>query len=147
MDVAKDWTVIDKTYAMMYASPDLTGYMTVYELGSYSTAEGESQQELLKKVVQKTSLRWAKHAMADADVKLLEETKIGPYDGLHFATIVTRPDGSSKNWQQWVFAADNRCFLALIMFPGTTEEKNLPDVLAMLKSFRAVKSDTDGAKK
>ena len=73
-------------------------------------------------------------------MRKVKPTKVGPYDALYFETLMTIRDGSTIRWRQWVFMVDNRCYFVVSTILPQLESQILPDVRAMVASFRIKKT-------
>ena len=82
------------------------------------------------------SLEWAKGAKDGVDENDFTEAKVGPYEALHFETMMPLQVGSTVRWRQWVFMVDNKCYGVISTIFPPYEERLFPDVQAMVASFK-----------
>ena len=134
--LAKGWKATDKGNWVMLIPPTFPLGMDIHELGSYSSDDKTKEKELLAKVPAELSLEWAKRAKDHVDPKELKAAKVGPYDALHFETMMPLRDGSTIHWRQWIFMVDNKCYFVISTIPPQLEAQLFPDIQAMVASFK-----------
>jgi hypothetical protein len=135
----------DKGSCVMYLLPGNQVGLAIGGQGTYSSDDGTKQNDLLRKVVAELSLESAKRFKGDADVKDLKPAKVGPYDALYFEAMLPLPNGGKCHLRQWAFSVENKCYSAVSAILPQFEERILPDVQAMLKSFRLRKAEAGGS--
>jgi hypothetical protein len=137
---AAGWKAADMGNYTVYAPPASQVSMDVYEMGTYSAQDKSLEAELLKKVQQEVALQWARRVKANAKPADLTNARVGPFDALFFQAKVKTQGKAAKDvqWRQWVFMDGSQCyFIVSTIFPES-ETKMLPEVEAMLKSFRTI---------
>ena len=138
LNPAKDWVPLDRGNWTMYSPSGSPVSLDVYEMGSYSAQDRSQEPELLKKVSQEVALVWAKRITPRAKAADFTESKVGPFHALFFEARVKTQAKPKRDvtWRQWVFMDGQQCyFIVSTIFPES-EQKILPEVEAMLKSFR-----------
>ena len=132
---AKGWTHEDRGNWETYIPAIAPVGMDIYEMGQYSTKKRDGQAALMNRVRREMSLDWAHRVKPEAAEADLKPAKVGEFEALHFDAMVPANDGRKVHWRQWVITAGDRCyFIISTLFPDQ-EERLLPDVEEMLRTF------------
>jgi hypothetical protein len=134
--LANGWQSVDRGNWVMCKPPTAPVGMDIYELGSYSADDGAKTKELLQRIPTEIALEWARRVKPQATSAELKKTKVGEFDAILFEASLKSKAGSEVHWRHWVFMADSHCYLFLSTIFPDKEATLLPDVEAMLKSFR-----------
>lgn len=136
ISLASGWQSVDHGNWVMCKPPTAPVGMDIYELGGYSADDDAKSKELLQRVPTEIALEWAQRVKPEATSAELKKAKVGKYDAVLFEASLKSKAGSEVHWRHWVFMADSHCYLFLSTIFPDKEATLLPDVEAMLKSFR-----------
>lgn len=143
----KGWKAIDKGNWVMYVPPIFPLAVDIHEVGDYSTDNRSHEKAFFKKVMTEVSLQWASQARDNVEAKELKPAQVGAYDALYFETTMPLRDGSTFRWRQWVFFVENKCYFAVSTIAPEFEDRILPHVQAILKSFEISRPEGKGSSK
>jgi hypothetical protein len=136
LNLAEGWKAQDRGNWLMLVPPTAPAGMDIYELGSYSSDEGEDQAALMTRVRREIALSWAKRVNQKATEADLKPVKVESFDSLYYQTMTPSTEGRDIHWRHWTLATKNQCFVILTtMFPEE-EKELLPEVGRMLESLR-----------
>jgi hypothetical protein len=134
--LAKGWTSEDKGHWVLLSPPDFPVGLDIYQVGTYSAAEDESEKELFEKVRTEVALQWANRVKENVAADQLKPAKVGEYEALYFEAMIPSQLDKDIRWRQWVFMAGNRCFFIVSTILPELDKKIFPDVEQTLKTFR-----------
>jgi hypothetical protein len=131
LDLAKGWTAEDRGLYVKYTPPGAPVGMDIYMLGRFSAEK--DQEELFLKVREYYALK-SVEALKDVTVKDMTKVKVDGAEALYLETSkVPRPNNT---WRQWAFVRDGYAFVIVSSIDKDNEERLLPDVRAMVNSFK-----------
>ena len=136
VNLASGWSTKDNGNWVMCTPPGATVGMDIYEIGKFSSINKSNEAELYKQVPYEVSMEWAQRVKPGAKKSELKPAKVGEFDALHFESMVKTQDKKSVHWRQWVFMGGNECFFIVSTIYPESESKVLPEVEAMLKTFK-----------
>lgn len=134
--MAEGWKSEDKGNWMMYIPVEFPVGMDIYEMGTYSTENGnDTQQEFLDKIRLDVALDWAKRVSPRAKASDLKEAKVGKFEALHCDVLLKGQDKKEIRWRHWVFMDGSKCYFVVSTILPKYEDAIYPDVKEMLESF------------
>ena len=107
--------------------------MDIYMLGSYSSDKKDDEAALFKKVRDNLALRFGTFFKENLQIKDMDKVAVGKVEALHFTTVVPK---TGIVWRQWVFVDSGMAFAIVSAIKPEQEKQVLPDVEAMIKSFK-----------
>jgi hypothetical protein len=131
--MAKDWKVDDRGSYVSYQPKIAPVGLDVYMMGAYSADKENERQALYGKVRDALALQFAKMFKKDVTVDAMTKTKVGTCDALYF-TIAAPQTGIV--WRQWVIVDSGQAFCIVSAIKPEQQKEILPDVEAMVKSFK-----------
>ena len=134
--LADGWKSIDKGNWVMLVPPSFAVGLDVYEMGTYSADDEESESNLFEKVRAEVALEWAQRVFEDATADNLKPAQVGPYPALHFDKLLTGQNGKQIRWRHWVCMVENKCYFIVSTIIPDLENTIYPDVEKMVASFR-----------
>lgn len=134
--LAKGWKTVDNGNWVMHVPPAFPVGMDIYEMGTYSAPDKESESDFADTIRSAVALQWAGRAKEHVELADLKAAKVGAFDALYFETMIPTQLKKDMKWRQWVFMVDNRCYFIVSTILPDLERKILPDIEAMLASFR-----------
>jgi hypothetical protein len=131
IEMAKGWTAEDRGLYVKYTPPGAPVGMDIYMLGRFSAEK--DQEELFLKLREHYALQ-SVSALKDVTVKDMTKVKVDGAEALYLETSkVPRPNNT---WRQWAFVRDGHVFVIVSSIDKDNEERLLPDVRAMVNSFK-----------
>jgi hypothetical protein len=103
---------------------------------TYSADDETETAELLARVPREVALEWAQRVKPETTAQALQPARVGAFDALFFESSVPSRLGYDLHWRHWVFMHGNHCYFIVSTLPPDKESELLPDVQAMLASFR-----------
>ena len=133
LDLAEGWRVEDRGIYTFYGPPDAPVGMDIYTLGGYSADDPGAERRLYDRVRERLSLRTARRFAPDATADMMERVRVGPHEALFFEQPQT-PGGAA--WRQWAIVDEGQAVLVVSAVRPEHQTAVLPDVRAMVESFR-----------
>lgn len=134
--LAKGWQSEDHGNWVLCKPPTAPVGMDIYQMGTYSCDDRTKTSAFLQRIPTDIALEWAQRVKPEATAKDLKHAKVGKYDAILFEAPLKSKAAPEVHWRHWVFMAGDRCFLCLSTIFPDNEATLLPDVEAMLGSFR-----------
>jgi hypothetical protein len=134
--LAEDWKARDRGNWLMLIPPTFQVGLDIYESGTYSADDETETAELLARVPREVALEWAQRVKPETTAQALQPARVGAFDALFFESSVPSRLGYDLHWRYWVFMHGNHCYFIVSTLPPDKESELLPDVQAMLASFR-----------
>jgi hypothetical protein len=147
IDLAEGWKAENRGSYLFTKPPGAPIGMDVYILGTYSFEEKdpEKRRAARNRVRYDLAHRFARSFKKDVTESDMTRVEVGGAEALHFkANPPRRPNAC---WRQWAFLAGGRGYVIVSIIEKENTERLLPDVQAMVKSFRLKKTDKQAAKK
>ena len=144
---ARGWEPMNRGLYVFCKPPGAPVGMDVYMLGSYSFDE-KTRAEKLAKIRYALASRFAATFKKDVCEADMRKVKVAGVEALFFSTDSPKQPG--VRWRQWALVAGGHGFVIVSALHKDHEKRLLPDVEAMVASFRlrGTKSDaTAGAGK
>jgi hypothetical protein len=110
--------------------------MDIYMMGTYSASKEKEGKTLFNKVRDDIALRFARMFKKDVTADAMTKTKVGDYEALYF--MIAAP-GTGIVWRQWAIVNSGKAFCIVSAIKPEQEKDILPDVEAMVKSFKIAK--------
>lgn len=134
---AAGWTSEERGAYVSYRPPMAPVGMDIYMMGRYSvdsSDEGE-RKALFGKVRSAVAVMFAGPLKKGVTAADMTKTKLGEREALFFTTPAPKP---GVVWRQWVIADSGMAFVIVSAIDKDRESAILPDVEAMVKSFRVL---------
>jgi hypothetical protein len=133
IEPAKDWKADDRGFYVCYQPKIAPVGMDIYMMGTYSVAKKDERQALFDKVRDDIALRFAKTFKNDVTRAAMTRSKAGKHEALYFTMAAPQ---TGIIWRQWVVVESGKAFCIVSAIKPDQEKDILPDVEAMVKSFR-----------
>lgn len=128
ISLAEDWKPEDRGLFVAYVPRVQKVGMDIYMMGRYSGVYDE------KKTRESIALTFANMLDQKASLMDMRGVKVNDADALYFETHAPkRPDVA---WRQWVFIKNGEAFVIASSIEKANEAKLLPQVQAMVDSFK-----------
>lgn len=135
--LATGWKAVDRGSWLMHIPPTFPMGMDVHEMGTYSCEDGADEDEFYREICRAVSMKWAQTANRDVEPNDLQATKVGGFDALYYKSMLPSKAGEPEiRWRQWAFMVDSKCYFIMSAIPLEQEAALVPDVEAMVASFR-----------
>jgi hypothetical protein len=130
--LAKEWKSEDRGLYVKYTPPTALVGMDIYILGNYSADKEEEKPALYARVREAQALKFC--PLEFVKVQDMTTAKVDGADALYYETSkVPRPNNT---WRQWMFVKDGSAFGIASSIDKDHEVEILPDVQAMVASFK-----------
>lgn len=108
--------------------------MDIYEIGTYSFSKDKEAGR--KGIREAAALEWARRVAPDAKLEDMTEAKAGDFPALFFSHKVPSALDQDLVWRQWVFMVEDAGYFIVSTLPEDAGAELLPDVEAMVASFK-----------
>jgi len=135
IEMARDWKADDRGSYVCYQPKVAPVGMDIYVMGNYSASNEGERQALFNKVRDDIALRFAKTFKKEMTTDGMTKTKVSNSEALYFTLAVPE---TGIIWRQWVIVESGKAFCIVSAIKPEQEKDILPDVEAMVKSFRIV---------
>jgi hypothetical protein len=136
IEMAKEWKADDRGSYVSYQPKVAPVGLDVYMMGTYSAGKEDQRQALYGKVRDALALQFAKMFKKDVTTDAMTKLKVGKCEALYF-TIAAPQTGIV--WRQWVIVDSGQAFCVVSAIKPEQEKEIVPEVEAMVKSFKIAK--------
>jgi len=147
VDLAEGWEAQNRGLYLFTKPPIAPIGMDIYMLGTYSFDEKdpEKRRAVRNRIRYDLAQRFARSFKKDVTESDMTKVEVGGAEALHFET--NTPKRPSARWRQWAFLAGGRGYVIVSIIEKENTKRLLPDVQAMVKSFRLKKTGKQAAEK
>ncbi|MBN2193547.1 MAG: hypothetical protein JW751_12090 [Polyangiaceae bacterium] len=140
-DLAKDWIKEDRGEYLFTKPPITPVGMDIWLFGTYSFDEKDPKQlaAVRERVRYALAARFARTFKEDLTEADMANLTVGGAEALFFTAVP--PKRTDTRWRQWTLLAGGHGIVIVSIIHDENEARLLPDVEAMVKSFRLLPQD------
>jgi len=140
-DLAKGWIKEDRGEYLFTKPPVAPIGMDIWLKGTYSFDEADPKERAAARdrVRHALAVRFARSFKKDVTEADMKKVTVGGAKALFFTAVP--PRHTDTRWRQWAFLAGSHGIVIVSILHDKNETRLLPDVEAMVKSFRLLPQD------
>lgn len=144
--LAKGWKQDPRGEYVAYIPTIAPVGMDIYLCGRFSAKKDKKKDKakLFTHVREELARRFARYFKKKVDVKDMTKVQVAGAEALYFQS--PSPKRPTITWRQWVFVKDGHGIAIVSAIDQKNQEKLLPDVRAMVGSFRITAAASTGAR-
>lgn len=131
LSIAKGWHEEQRGYYTAYIPKIAPVGMDVYMMGRFD----ELDDSRMKQIRNEQALWFADRMRPGVKIEAMNTTTV---DGCEALSFETKAPMEGRQWRQWAFVKDNQAFVIVSAVDDKNESKLIPDVEAMVSSFRVI---------